>query len=191
MKRSYLVPLFSLVAALGILGWRHRHQEEVPIRITSDGLPPLPQSSGVEASIAQCRKLMTVIAQNGGDIPNPCPDEIYQLQKLADGKYAEDKTARKACNIAILEKDPDIALYTSIYARMNRSYYLGDRSMTRATGFFLVGYRKTGEVKQIPIEQVRWKRRCAPTEDANCFPGQGCYADSLPHPDYRHETAPH
>ncbi len=181
MKRIYLAPVVALLASVCILGWR-KHQEPVPIRNTGDGIPDAAQAGDVPAAMAQCRQVMAILQQNNWNIPNPCPGAIMKLLTLADGKYAESSMDRNphATNIAVPVTDPEIALFTGVYARENRSYYKGDLSMARPSGFYIVGYKKTGEVRQVPIDQVRMKAHSQPHENAACFPDEACYATSEP-----------
>ncbi len=191
MKRIYLVPAAALLASLCILGWR-KHQEPIPIRTTGDGIPDAAQAGDVPAAMAQCRQVMSILQQNNWDIPNPCPDAIFKLLTLADGKYSESQYDRKPryANIGIPTKDPETALYSQVYARQNRSYYKGDLSMARPSGFYIVGYKRTGEVRQVPVEQVRIKAHMKAGEDLLCYPDQSCYPTSEPHPSYTRTNHP-
>ena len=145
-------------------------QPERPFRITGQGIPDATKVGNVEAAMEQSRQLMAYFKAHPGKF-NPIEmGTDAGLLFLPDAKYAEDEFMRtmKSTSFAVPSDEPDIFFFSNVYARMNRGYYKGDRSKGNATGFFIVGYRN-GEVKQIPVSQVRTPRH---TTRAYCFPGQ-------------------
>ncbi|MCW3098498.1 MAG: hypothetical protein JWL77_4116, partial [Chthonomonadaceae bacterium] len=70
-----------------------------------------------------------------------------------------------------------IACFSDIYARQNRSYYTGDTASGAPSGYFIVAW-KNGTIQKVPVSDVRE----LPTPDGgtvDCFPGMTGYNPAL------------
>lgn len=186
MKRIVLLPLLACVGSFGIIAWRSHRQDQNPIRTTGANIPNAAAAGNPEEAERRAHLLLDVLRDNDWQVPRPVPTEVAELLRLPDRHLAEGKINRLSpWSFAIVDKNSpnakDVALYTSVYARQNRSYFRGDNSNAKPSGFYIVGY-KNGVVRRIPASQVR----STPGRDGDydCFPDTSCYSTSTPHPFY-------
>ncbi len=193
------LPLVVGLVAVAIVGWNlHRNQGQMPTGAVRPDEVPLKgfeaktldaaQAGDPEESMRRLRQLLDALRAHNwdsGKVPR-------SLLTLPDGKYAEDPDSRDYPNIAIPsqpnrpqsqqvpEYEP-IAFYTDIYARYNRSYYKGDRSLSHPTGYVIVGW-KDGRIEKVPLMQIRSfvSRNPSIRGELDCFPGMAEYAAAKP-----------
>ena len=163
-----------------------------PIRTTGDDAPDGVKAGNPTATIAQLHKIMDFVEPNGWKLPRVLTKEDIDLTYLPDQKFSESDFERKSNVSAVFFKpfSSEIALYTDIYARQNRAYFSGDRSQGKPSGYYLVAYKKTKQINQIPVEQVRNLKNPQKGEDILCFPGQEGYDTAEPDLRYHRDASP-
>ncbi len=110
--------------------------------------------------------------------------------RLPDARYGERAALRNPWTTTYcLPNEPDgsprnepvykdVACYTDLYARVNPTYYRGDRVKFKPEGFYIVGW-KDGRVTKVPIGDVRWNPGVK-EKVALSFPGMPNYDPSGP-----------
>ena len=157
------------------------HQNSLPLYTTGSDVPDAAQSGSVGQSIAKAKELLATYNRVDGNLEKiPFP-----LMTLPDQRLAENPANRATNMTAWFFPSPhlykDVAFYTDIYCRQNRSYYKGDKSKAKPNGFLIVVW-KNGKIEQIPVEQMRLiasegKRMLG-------FPGLPGYETGQPDPMY-------
>ncbi len=197
--KRYLLPFAVVLLAIILVGWNLRRNQnqmptgavradEVPLSGLTENIPDATQAGDPEASMRQLRQLMDALRANNWDVTKIS----RSLLTLPDGRFAENSVLRDHPNILfpnqprmpdrffVPEYEP-IAFSTDIYARFNRSYYKGDRSLSHPTGYVIVGW-KDGRIEKVPITQVRTfvSRNPAMSSKKDCYPGMPEYATAKP-----------
>ncbi len=176
----------TLAAALAIGiggGFLYRgHQNSLPLYTTGSDVPDAAQTGSVEQSIAKAKELLATYNRVNGDVGRiPFP-----LMTLPDQHHAENP-AHRANNVTAwcFPSDDalykDVAFYTDIYCRQNRSYYKGDKSKAKPSGFLIVVW-KNGAIEKIPAEKMRLISSGG--QRLQGFPGLPGYETGEPHPMY-------
>lgn len=157
-----------------------KHQAAPPIYTTGDGIPDAASVGNIDQAVQQTQHLLTALQAVNYD-PTQLPD--YSLMTLPDAQYAEDRAseptdASSYCfPDASVPEQSQIACFTDVDARQNRSYYNGDTSSAAPSGYFLVAW-KNGTVQKVPVSDVR-RLPTADGSSVDCFPGMTGYDTSL------------
>ena len=186
MRRTTLLLVIACVVSIGIIAWQKHQTDERPLRTTGQGIPNAATHGNPEEAERRTRVLLTYLRSNKWQMPKTLPREIKEMLLLPDRLLSEGRINRVSpwtFSIPIPGEPSfgEIALYTSLYARQNRSYYKGERSDAKPSGFFIVGYCN-GEVKRVPVSQMRILSLSQGGFD--CFPDTSCYAKSEPNSFY-------
>lgn len=181
-RKVTLAILFVLLAgSIAAVTAHARHQAPPPIYTTGSDVPDPNRVGNIDQAMQQTQRLLTALKAVNFDPIELIKSQDFDLMVLPDAKFAENEAERGTNSTSYCFPDvPEqrqIACFTDIYARQNRSYYKGDTMTGAPSGFFIVAW-KDGRVQAVPVNQVRE----LPTPDGgtvDCFPGMTGYNPAL------------
>jgi len=175
-----------VVAVVGIvLMTKRRSDAPETFGSSTDGIPNILKVGDIKGAMKQSEELVAALKERNWErrtVP-------FTLMHFPDQKYAEssaDRDPQVAC-AAVPDADSkiykEIAFFTDIYVRRNVLRLKDEQTITNPEGFYIVGYRN-GEVKQVPLDEVRLIPQSMKPQYLECFPGQAIYDPSWPKLDY-------
>ncbi len=167
-RTPYHLAILAAIGVAGALGWNllsHFQNSsgpvlpsEIPVLRPAADIPDARKAGDEADTMRRLHALHDRLRAEGWNalrVPR-------EMTILPDARFAESKAERENGGVAFpsipgVETDPSfapVAFYTKIYARYNRSYYKGDRSVSRPTGYVIVDW-KDGRIDKVPLEKVR------------------------------------
>lgn len=159
-------------------------------RSPGEALPKAPSGTRhPDMAMAQARNLMKAYQNANGDWSKVDRELLY----LDDQKLAEEPMVRAANAFLPLRHSlyrGKVAFFAETYTAKNLAYASGDIVTSRPSGFYIVGY-SDGQVKQVPVGEVRWMHFVEDGDDVwrHVFPGMPEYAGSDSTPGKKKEAS--